>query len=53
MVDRATQTLISLVLDPVVEELSDKYSYGFRKHKSVHDAVSRIRYLCDKSYSPE
>jgi RNA-directed DNA polymerase len=50
-IDRATQTLISLTLDPVVEEMSDKYSYGFRKHKSTQDAVTRVRYLSDKSYS--
>jgi RNA-directed DNA polymerase len=48
MNDKATQTLISLVLDPVAEELSDEYSYGFRKHKSTHDAVARVRYLTDK-----
>jgi RNA-directed DNA polymerase len=53
MEDRALQTLISLVLDPVCEELSDRYSYGFRKHKSAHDAISRVRFLTDKSYSPE
>jgi len=51
MIDRATQTLVSLVLDPVVEEISDRYSYGFRKHKSAHDAVSRVRFLIDKSKS--
>jgi RNA-directed DNA polymerase len=49
--DRATQTLISLILDPVAEELSDHYSYGFRKNKSAHDAVARVRYLTDKRYS--
>jgi RNA-directed DNA polymerase len=48
MNDKATQTLIYLVLDPVAEELSDEYSYGFRKHKSTHDAVARVRYLADK-----
>jgi RNA-directed DNA polymerase len=53
MDDRTIQTLISLVLDPVAEELSDQHSYGFRKHKSVHDAVYRVRYLTDKSYSPK
>lgn len=53
MEDRTVQTLISLVLDPIAEELSDQYSYGFRKHKSTHDAVSRVRYLTDKSYSPK
>jgi RNA-directed DNA polymerase len=52
MIDKATQTLISLVLDPVAEELSDKYSYGLRKNKSAHDAVARVRYLSDKWYSP-
>jgi len=53
MEDRVVQTLISLVLDPVCEELSGQYSYGFRKHKSVHDAVSRVRFIGKKSYSPE
>jgi RNA-directed DNA polymerase len=53
MIDKATQTLISLLLDPISEELSDRYSYGFRKHKSPHDAVARVRYLCDKHYSSE
>lgn len=51
MVDRAAQTLISLVLDPVVEEISDRYSYGFRKHKSAHDAITRVRFLLDKRSS--
>jgi RNA-directed DNA polymerase len=53
MEDRTIQTLISLVLDPIAEEKSDQYSYGFRKHKSVNDAVSRVRFLIDKSYSPK
>jgi RNA-directed DNA polymerase len=51
VVDRAAQTLISLVLDPVVEEISDRYSYGFRKFKSAHDAVTRVRFLLDKRTS--
>jgi len=51
MIDRATQTLISLILDPVVEEISDRYSYGFRKHKSAHDASARVRFLIDKRNS--
>jgi RNA-directed DNA polymerase len=51
MIDRATQTLISLVLDPVVEEISDRYSYGFRKYKSAHDAITRVRFLLDKKSS--
>jgi RNA-directed DNA polymerase len=53
MIDKATQTLISLILDPIVEEISDEYSYGFRKHRSAHDAITRVQYLCDKIYSPK
>jgi RNA-directed DNA polymerase len=51
--DRALQTLVALVLDPVVEEISDKYSYGFRKFRSAIDAISRVRFLSDKIYSPK
>jgi RNA-directed DNA polymerase len=40
-----------LVLDPVVEENSDRYSYGFRKFKSAHDAITRVRFLLDKKNS--
>jgi RNA-directed DNA polymerase len=53
MRDRATQTLISLLLDPIVEEVSDRYSYGFRKYRSTHDAVKRVRFLLDKRKSPK
>jgi RNA-directed DNA polymerase len=53
MIDRAAQTLIILVLDPVVEEISDRYSYGFRKYKSARDAVTRVRFLLDKKSSPK
>jgi RNA-directed DNA polymerase len=42
MLDRALQTLIVLALDPIVEERSDKYSYGSRKHRSTHDAIHRL-----------
>jgi RNA-directed DNA polymerase len=50
-IDRATQALILLVLDPIVEETSDRYSYGFRKYRSTHDAVTRVRSLTDKIHS--
>jgi RNA-directed DNA polymerase len=53
MTDRAMQTLVALVFDPVVEEISDKYSYGFRKFRSTTDAISRVRFLSDKIYSPK
>jgi RNA-directed DNA polymerase len=53
MIDRAAQTLVSLLLDPVVEEISDRFSYGFRKYRSAHDAVNRVRFLLDKKDSPK
>ena len=39
--DRAEQALELLALDPVSECLADTCSYGFRKARSVHDAVAR------------
>jgi RNA-directed DNA polymerase len=51
MIDRAAQTLVSLLLDPAVEEVSDRYSYGFRKYRSAHDAVCRVRSLLHRKDS--
>ena len=39
--DRAEQALELLALDPVSECLADTCSYGFRKARSVRDAVAR------------
>ncbi len=39
--DRAEQALELLALDPVAECLADTCSYGFRKERSVHDAIAR------------
>ncbi len=39
--DRAEQALELLALDPVAECLADPCSYGFRKERSVHDAIAR------------
>lgn len=39
--DRAEQALELLALDPVAECLADTCSYGFRKERSVHDAIER------------
>ena len=52
MIDRAVQALYHQALDPVVEEISDKNSYGFRRYRSTHDAMTRIRTLLDKQVSP-
>ena len=39
MLDRAQQALHLLALDPVAETLADPNSYGFRKQRSVADAI--------------
>ena len=53
MIDRALQALVLLCLDPIVEEKSDLYSFGFRKFRGTDDAVQRIRTILDKSSRPE
>jgi RNA-directed DNA polymerase len=53
MIDRAAQAVYHLALDPVVETKSDNFSFGFRKNRSQHDAISYIRTLLDKTHSPE
>lgn len=42
MLDRAMQALHLLALDPVVESTSDPNSYGFRSHRSTHDAMGQL-----------
>ena len=39
MHDRAEQSLEHLGLDPVSECTADSHSYGFRKKRSIHDAI--------------
>ena len=47
MQDRAQQALHLLALDPVAETTADPDSYGFRKARSVADAISQcFRVLC-------
>ena len=52
IIDRGLQALTLLCLDPVVEEMSDTHSYGFRKYRSTSDAIQRIRTLLDKKSGP-
>lgn len=52
MIDRAMQALYHLGVDPSVEAVSDPNSYGFRKNRSTHDAITMIRSHLDKSYHP-
>jgi RNA-directed DNA polymerase len=39
MIDRATQALHALALDPIAEATSDVRSYGYRKYKKCQDAL--------------
>lgn len=43
MIDRSLQALVLICLDPIVEERSDIYSFGFRKYRSTGNAIQRIR----------
>ena len=42
MLDRAMQALHLLALEPVSESTSDLNSYGFRRNRSTHDAMSQL-----------
>jgi retron-type reverse transcriptase len=40
--DRALQMLLKLAIEPIMEPLGDKNSYGFRPGRGTHHAVSRL-----------
>ncbi|GHT71590.1 hypothetical protein FACS1894110_24910 [Spirochaetia bacterium] len=42
MTDRAMQALEALALDPIIESISDKTSFGFRKSRSCQDAMAQL-----------
>ena len=52
MIDRATQALHLLALDPVVETTADKNSYGFRQQRSCADAIQQV-FIALKNTSTE
>ena len=51
--DRAMQALFLLALEPVAETTADKTSFGFRKYRSTHDAMSHIFNLMAKDSAPK
>ncbi len=53
MTDRAMQALFALALDPVSEVLADINSYGFRRNRSLHDAVAQSFIVLARKTSPE
>jgi len=42
IVDRSVQKLFQLVIDPAIDVFSDPNSYGFRKHRSCHQAIGSV-----------
>src|SRR5215475_6033115 len=53
MEDRARQALHLLALDPIAETTADPNSYGFRKERSVADAIEQCFTLLAHSNSPQ
>jgi RNA-directed DNA polymerase len=53
MQDRARQALHLLALDPIAETTADPNSYGFRKARSVADAIARCHNLLSQSTSAQ
>ena len=53
MFDRAMQALYKLALDPLAECLADPNSYGFRKYRSVADALTHCFLILGRKGSAE
>jgi len=53
MKDRAMQALYLLALVPIAEVRADPNSYGFRPHRSAHDALGQCFLVFAKKQSPQ
>ena len=53
MKDRTMQALYALALDPVAEVVADLNAYGFRRSRSLHDAVAQCFIVLAKKASPK
>lgn len=42
ILDRVIQKMFQLVIDPAVDVFGDSNSYGFRKHRSSHNAIGAL-----------
>lgn len=51
--DRSMQMLCKMALDPIAETQADRTSFGFRKHRSPHDAMQYTFTLLSRRYSPQ
>ncbi len=47
--DRIAQTVVKIVLEPIVEKVFLPDSYGYRANKSAHDAIEVTRQRCWKN----
>jgi RNA-directed DNA polymerase len=53
MTDRAMQALMALALDPIIESVSDKRSFGFRKGRSCQDTCEQLFTYLDRKISAQ
>jgi RNA-directed DNA polymerase len=44
--DRVAQTVVKLMLEPILEPVFDQDSYGYRPRRSAHDAIAVTRKRC-------
>lgn len=44
--DRIAQTVVKLLLEPILEPVFDENSFGYRPGKSAHDAIAVTRQRC-------
>jgi len=46
--DRIAQTVVKIILEPSLEAIFHKDSYGYRPNRSAHQALERVRQRCWK-----
>lgn len=46
--DRIAQTVVKMMLEPILEPVFDENSFGYRPGKSAHDAIAITRERCWK-----
>ncbi len=49
--DRAMQALYLFTLEPIAEASADGRSYGFRRYRCAHDAITNLRVIYNKHYT--
>jgi len=48
--DRIAQTACLFVLEPIIEDELEEHSYAYRRGRSIHRAIYRVKELRDKGY---